>query len=119
MDSRKKIDSRSEAVNRETKRMMEGRGRSAADGADLGTGAFEIGDGEGAQRESKPVRTDRTTPLQLAREVRDELRQVAWPTRVEMVNYSMVVFFTLVVMIALIFLLNYAFGKGVFFMFQK
>ena len=106
-------------MNRETKRMMERRDRAAADGADLETGAFEIGDVEVGQREAKPVRTDRTTPVQFAREVRDELRQVAWPTRVEMVNYSMVVFFTLVVMIALIFVLNYAFGKGVFFMFQK
>ncbi len=106
-------------MNRETKRMMERRGQAAADGADLETGTFEIDDVEVARREAKPVRTDRTTPVQFAREVRDELRQVAWPTRAEMVNYSMVVFFTLVVMIALIFVLNLAFGKGVFFMFQK
>ncbi len=106
-------------MNRESKRMMERRGRATTEGADLETGAFEIGDVGVARREAKPVRSDRTTPVQFAREVRDELRQVAWPTRAEMVNYSMVVFFTLVIMIALIFLLNLAFGKGVFFMFQK
>ena len=63
----------------------------------------------------------RTRPsvVQFFREVRDELRQVAWPTRVEVVNYTTIVFSVLVLMTALIFLLNYAFGKGVLFMFQK
>ena len=105
-------------MNRETKRMMERRGRTGTDGAELETDAFEIGDVAPARREAKPVR-NRTSPVRFAREIRDELRQVAWPTRVEMVNYSMVVFFTLVIMVALIFLLNLAFGKGVYFMFQK
>ena len=36
-----------------------------------------------------------------------------------MVNYTTIVFATLVLMTALIFLLNFAFGKGVLFMFQK
>jgi len=88
------------------------------DDPEFETNAFGVGDVVSPRRQAKPVR-NRTTPMQFAREIRDELRQVAWPTRVEMVNYSMVVFFTLVIMIALIFLLNFAFGKGVFFMFQK
>ncbi len=88
------------------------------DGAELGRDAFAIGDVAAAPREVKQAR-QRTTPVQFAREIRDELRQVAWPSRAEMVNYTLVVFFTLVIMIALIFLLNYVFGKGVFFMFQK
>ena len=104
-------------MNRETKRMSERQTRTITEGAELDMDAFEIG-GPGPQRAPKPVRT-RTTPAQFAREIRDELRQVAWPSRVEMVNYSMVVFFTLVIMTALIFLLNFAFGRGVFFMFQK
>ncbi|MHB8219008.1 MAG: preprotein translocase subunit SecE [Acidimicrobiales bacterium] len=57
--------------------------------------------------------------MQFTREIRDELRQVAWPNRAELVNYTTVVFFTLVLMICLIFALNFVFGKGVFFMFQK
>jgi preprotein translocase subunit SecE len=105
-------------VNGETKRMMDRRGRTTADAAELETDAFEVDDTSRARHSAKPVRT-RTTPLRFAQQIRDELRQVAWPNRVEMVNYSMVVFFTLVIMIALIFLLNFAFGKGVFFMFQK
>jgi preprotein translocase subunit SecE len=88
------------------------------DDSEARTDALELGDLEPTRRESRPRRS-RTSPVQFAREVRDELRQVAWPTRVEMVNYSMVVFFTLVIMVALIFVLNLAFGKGVFYMFQK
>jgi preprotein translocase subunit SecE len=45
------------------------------------------------------------------REVRDEMRQVAWPSREELINYTSVVLTTLLLMIALIFVLNLAFGK--------
>ncbi len=104
-------------MNRETKRTSERRGPTMTDGAELETGAFELG-AVAPAREVGSVR-QRTTPVQFAREIRDELRQVAWPTRNEMVNYSLVVFFTLAIMITLIFLLNYAFGHGVYYMFQK
>jgi preprotein translocase subunit SecE len=105
-------------VNRETKRMMDRQGRTTTDGAEMDADAFELGDFGTPRRGPKTVQ-QRTTPLQFAREVREELRQVAWPTRVEMVNYSLVVFFTLVIMISLIFVLNLAFGHGVVYMFQK
>jgi preprotein translocase subunit SecE len=73
---------------------------------------------ERAERSGRQPRR-RTTPASFAREVRDEMRQVAWPSRTDMVNYTAVVVTTLVVMIALIFLLNFAFGKGVLYLFQK
>ena len=44
--------------------------------------------------------------------MRSELRQVAWPTRSEVVNSSTVVLGTLVFMVGLIFLLNYAFSHA-------
>jgi preprotein translocase subunit SecE len=50
--------------------------------------------------------------------VRVELRKVAWPTRAETVNYSTVVLLSLVVLIALIFILDYAFGKASLFLFK-
>ena len=105
-------------MNRETKRMMERQERSGndrADDDDLAAVAVAAAPSRSAERTTRR----RTTPVQFAREIRDELRQVAWPTRVEMVNYSTIVLVTLIVMVALIFLLNYAFGKGVLFMFQK
>lgn len=57
-------------------------------------------------------------PGRFLREVRSELRQVAWPTRAEVVNYTTVTFATLVVLIVFIFILNYAFAKGVFWLFK-
>ncbi len=97
-------------MNRQTKRMMQRQGQVEADGSP-------------AVRRQAPPRAprpaqQRTTPAQFLREVRGELRKVAWPTRPEVVNYSTVVLVTLVVLITLIFLLNYAFGHGVNWLFK-
>jgi preprotein translocase subunit SecE len=67
----------------------------------------------------KAVKRDRTNPAEFVREVRGELRRVAWPTRAEVVNYSAIVLMTLVVLIALIFVLDYAFAKAVLFLFES
>ena len=98
-------------MNRETKRLMRRQGQMEADGSP-------------AQRRptQSPVATrrrQRSSPAQFVREVRDEMRQVAWPNRSEMFNYTTVVVTTLVIMTTLIFLLNLAFGKAVLFMFTK
>ena len=106
-------------MNREIKRMTERRDRTMTDEPGLETEAFDIGAAGAGPRDAKTAAPHRTTPVQFAREIRDELRQVAWPTRAEMVTYSLVVFFTLLLMIALIYVLNYAFGHGVVYMFQK
>ncbi|ACU53353.1 preprotein translocase, SecE subunit [Acidimicrobium ferrooxidans DSM 10331] len=45
--------------------------------------------------------------------VRTELRAVEWPTRRQLRSYATVVFVTLVLVVALIFLLNVVFAKGV------
>jgi preprotein translocase subunit SecE len=57
-------------------------------------------------------------PGQFFREVRSELRQVAWPNRAEVINYTVVTLATLLLLIGLIFVLNYAFSKGVFWLFK-
>jgi preprotein translocase subunit SecE len=73
-----------------------------------------------ATRTPPPTRRrQRTSPAQFVREVRDEMRQVAWPNRSEMVNYTAVVLTTLVLMISLIFVLNLAFGKAILWLFTK
>jgi preprotein translocase SecE subunit len=51
--------------------------------------------------------------VEFGREVRSELRQVAWPTRQEVANSASVVLIVLVLLIGLIFLLNYGFSHGV------
>ena len=47
------------------------------------------------------------------------MRQVAWPSRAELINYTSVVFTTLIIMIALIFALNLGFGKLITLLFTK
>ena len=56
--------------------------------------------------------------MQFFRDVRTELRRVAWPTRAEVINYSTIVLVTLTVLIALIFVLDFAFAKSVLFLFE-
>jgi preprotein translocase subunit SecE len=50
-------------------------------------------------RAPAPVRRneERVTPAQYLREVRDEMRKVAWPKRDEVIRYSIVVIITVVV----------------------
>ena len=50
--------------------------------------------------------------------MRSELRQVAWPTRPEVMNSATVVFITLVVLVVLIFLLNCAFSHSISWLFS-
>ena len=47
-----------------------------------------------------------------------ELRKVAWPTRNEVINYSIVVLATLVLLISLIFVLDYGASKSILFLFH-
>jgi preprotein translocase subunit SecE len=60
----------------------------------------------------------RTSPRQFLHEVNVELRKVAWPTRAETTNYAVVVFITLAVLMALIFVLDLFFGKFANFLFS-
>jgi len=66
----------------------------------------------------KPVKGEPFRIGQFFREVRSELRQVAWPNRAEVINYTTVTLFTLLSLMALIFVLNYAFAKGVLWLFK-
>ncbi len=85
-------------------------------------------DGSPAARRTEPPRTrpqprpEMSFPGRVAefgREVRSELRQVAWPTRPEVVNSATVVFITLVLLVSLIFVLNYAFSHAVIHLFPS
>jgi len=98
-------------MNREQKRMMQRQGQVGADGAT-------------ASRRTSPQdvqrrRSQRTKPAQFFREVQEEMRQVAWPTRPEVINYTTIVLFVLIFMTSLIFGLGLGFSKFVTFLFQK
>jgi preprotein translocase subunit SecE len=96
-------------VNRQTKRMMQRQGQVAADGSPAT-----------ARREPRAPRpaSTRTSPGQFVREVRAELKRVAWPTRTEVARYSTVVLLTLILLIGLIFVLDFGFSKGILFVFD-
>ena len=66
----------------------------------------------------KPAKREPFRIGQFLREVRSELRQVAWPNRSEVVNYTTVTLVTLLSLMVLIFVLNYAFAKGVLWLFN-
>jgi preprotein translocase subunit SecE len=112
-------------VNRETKRMMQRQGQIEADGSPAARRAPAGGQGAGGRGAAAraprrgPSGRKRTTPVQFTREVRDEMRQVAWPSRSELINYTSVVVTTLFIMIGLIFVLNLGFGKLIVLLFSK
>jgi len=93
------------AMNRETKRLMQKQGQLKDDGSPA------------ASRRQAPSpnapREPRTKPRQFVREVNAELRKVAWPTRNETINLSLVVLVFLILLTALIFGLDWVFSKSV------
>jgi preprotein translocase subunit SecE len=68
-----------------------------------------------ARKEKKPSLLARL--VRFIREVWAELRKVIWPTRKQMVTYTTVVLVFVAFMVALVYLLDFAFRKGVFWLF--
>ena len=64
-----------------------------------------------AQRQQPKKKTDRVGPRQYLREVRDEMRKVAWPSRPEVKRYSIIVIITVIVYTALVGGLDYIFSE--------
>jgi preprotein translocase subunit SecE len=95
------------SMNRETKRMLRKQGQLGEDDQPVRQQRQQRGQPQPKARE------ERTSPRQFLREVRAELRKVAWPTREEVVNYSVIVFITVVVLTLLIMVLDFVFGEGV------
>ncbi len=58
-----------------------------------------------------PVKKERVGPAQYLREVRDEMRKVAWPKRDEVVRYSIVVVITVIIYTALVGGLDFVFAE--------
>ena len=99
------------AMNRQTKRMMQRQGQLGADGAPAARK-------RPAPQAPRPKR-ERTSPRQFLREVRSEMRKVAWPSRSEVVNYSAVVLVTVVILTAYVAALDFAFGEAVLKLFER
>jgi len=118
------------ALNREQKRQLKKSGELGDDGAvngdavPAGGDADESGQAAPSRRRRSaagpaPVTKEpRTGVRQFVKEVRAELRKVAWPTRKETVNYSIIVLLTLVFMTTLIFGLDWVFSEVVLRLFN-
>ena len=88
-------------MNRQTKRMMERDKRR-----------------EGAvRRPPVPEQKKRVGPRQFLREVRQELRKVAWPSRRELLAYTMVVLVSVVILTSFVFGLDFLISKGILVVF--
>jgi preprotein translocase subunit SecE len=101
------------AMNRETKRMLQRQGQLGDDGAPAPR------ERPRPQAPRPEARESRTKPREFLKEVRAELRKVAWPTRSEVINYSIIVLVALVVLTAFVGMLDYVFGEFVLKLFNQ
>jgi preprotein translocase subunit SecE len=70
------------------------------------------------QRPGAPgERRKRTPPRQFLREVRSELKKVAWPTRGEVATYTVVVLFSVTLVTLMVFAMDYGFARAVLHVF--
>ncbi|HEY3096411.1 MAG TPA: preprotein translocase subunit SecE [Acidimicrobiia bacterium] len=93
-------------MNRQTKRLMQ---RQKADRP------------RAPERRARPQpapQRERVGPRQYLAEVRAELRKVAWPTRQEVINSTIIVLIAVTVLTSLIFGYDYASSKFVLFLFD-
>jgi preprotein translocase subunit SecE len=97
------------AMNRQTKRMM------AKQGTDKPAARAP---GEKRRPPSSAPKREKIGPRTYLSEVQGELRKVAWPTKKEVVNSTIIVLIAVVVMGTLIFFFDYASAKFVLFLFD-
>ena len=97
-------------MNRQMKRMQE-RQERAQKRAGVGRPATPSA---ATRRQATQERRKRTGALQFLKEVRAELKQVQWPTRRELVSYTIVVLVTITVLTTYVFGLDSLFTRLVF-----
>lgn len=93
------------AMNREQKRAMQRAGQVDEEGTPT------------ARDRRQPAKTarkeERTSPTQFFKEVRSELRKVAWPTRDELIRYSIIVLVAIVALTIFVTALDWVFLRFV------
>ena len=106
-------------MNRQTKRLLQRQGQLGADGSVQARRPTTPPPSAQRRAQEGPKESRGHRIAHYLGEVRVELSKVLWPNRSEVINYSMVVLTTLVMLAALIFLLNFAFAKGVLYLFKS
>ena len=106
-------------MNRQTKRMLQRQGQIGPDGTPLAPSPAERQERRPPTR--TPVRAQGGPPRPGAftrmadgvKDVRGELRKVAWGTPLEVRNYTTVVVVTLVILVSFVFALNLGFARAI------
>ena len=75
--------------------------------------------GQSAERSGSGAtgKRDRTTPALFIRQVAAELRKVIWPTRNELVTYTLAALVFVVILSTIVLSLDYGFTKLMFYVF--
>ncbi len=102
------------AMNREQKRALQRSGDVGEDGEPIRKRPA----GKARQQPAPRAKSERTGTRQFLREVTAEMRKVAWPTRSETINYSIVVLVALIVLTSFIFGVDYLFSQLVLKLFN-
>ena len=125
----------SQPMNREQRRMLKKQGQSVndagqvvqqrADNKGSGAGSGSRVTEKGGVKEARPKKKEapaaeqeRTSPVQFGKEVRSELSKVSWPTRTEVINYSIVVLITVVILTVFIGAIDWVFSTFVLELFE-
>ncbi len=106
------------AMNRAQKRMLQKQGALGADGEPARPAAQQRRQ-PGAAAARPEAKEARTGPAQFLKEVRAELRKVAWPTRAEVINYSIIVLVAIVIMTSFIALVDVGASEFVLSLFDE
>jgi len=88
-------------MNRQMKRMQRRQGTTMDRAAAAAT----------SRRAASQEKGKRTSPRQFLKEVRQELKKVNWPTRQELVAYTVVVLVSVTVLTSFVFGLDFLFSK--------
>ena len=102
-------------MNRQMKRMQEReerrKGATVADRREAAATSARRGAAPAAKTDGKKKRTG---AREFLKEVRQELRRVDWPSRRELISYTIVVLVTVVVMMSLVYGFDFVFSKVIF-----
>jgi preprotein translocase subunit SecE len=92
------------SMNRQTKRMMAKQGDQKRSDA--------------RRQQPAQAQKEKTGPREYFSEVKGEMRKVAWPTKKEVINSTIIVLIAVVVMTTLIFGFDYVSSEFVLFLFD-
>ena len=124
-EQRRMLKKQGQRYDEETGRVVADRAAATNKGAGSGGRTTEKGgvatDTKQSRKEAQAAKAaseERTGPVQFGKEVRSELSKVSWPTRTEVINYSIVVLVTVIVLTLFIGGIDWVFSTLVLELFE-